>query len=488
MTQSQSARLVVCCRHSFRGLATIVVAIALLLQIHSPAAAQLAGGGGGGQGGGGFGGGGAGGQGGRGGFPGGIAIDANGVVSADFSAAGSARLSKQRAEAFQSKYLNGDINTPSELRKVSLNRLEQACLPFAEKNQPASVDMQYLAGLQRIDFVFLYPQTGDLVIAGPAGSFAPDGAGRMVSVDSGRPVLRLDDLLVSLRTVTSASLIGCSIDPTRENLARFSDYVRRNSTAATPAQIGQRFQEMTAALGLQEVSVFGIAPDSHFAQTLVDADYQMKMLSIGKTRVPVRGFRSHLAMIPVGGNTLQRWWFTPLYEPFQKTPDGNAYAFSGQRVQLMSQEEQVNASGQKSKAAFTRISTQAFAKQFTDKYEEIAVASPVFAELQNLIDLAVLAALIDKEKLDQKVQWNMSLFLDEERAAVARGRVPKTVDSTFNTRKAGRVIIGLVAGGVSIQAHELLNSVPLEESTDRSLTGPASASTPAADLANWWWD
>ncbi len=348
--------------------------------------------------------------------------------------------------------------------------------------------MQFLAGLQRIDFVFAYPETGDLVIAGPAGGFAPDSTGRMVGIESGRPVLRLDDLLVALRTVKTANLIGCSIDQTQEGLAAFSNFVRRNSSPATPATISRRFQGMANALGPQNVSVQGVAPNSHFARVLVEADYLMKMISIGRLRIPVRGFRSHLSMIPVGGNTMQRWWFTPLYDPFQKTPDGNAFAFSGQRVQLMSQDEQISASGQRTQTAFKRVSTEAFSRQFTDKYDQVAAVAPVFAELQNLIDLAVLAALIHKESLDEKLSWQMPLFLDAERATVAQGQVPKTVDSSFNTRKAGRVVIGLLAGGVTIDTRSLLEATPILESTDRTLTGPAATSKPTGDLSNWWWD
>ena len=460
--------------------------LAVVLGSSSPTVAQFAGGFGGQGGfGGGFGGGGFGGQG---GFPGGIAIDANGIVSVNAKTTGSAALSKQRVEAFQTEHLNRDITASSELRKVSLNRLEKACEEFAARNESAPADMQYLAGLQRIDFVFVYPETGDLVIAGPAGGFAPDNTGRMIGTESGRPVLRLDDLLVALRTVKSAGLIGCSIDPTQDGLAAFNNFVRNNSSPASTATIARRFQGMAAALGPQNVSVQGVAPDSHFARTLVEADYLMKMISIGRLRLPVGGFRSHLSMIPVGGNTMQRWWFTPLYDPFQKTPDGNAFAFAGQRVQLMSQDEQISASGQRIQTAFKRVSTEAFASQFTEKYEQVAAVAPVIAELQNLIDLAVLAALIHKEDLARKAGWQMSLFLDVERATIAQGRVPKTVDSSFNTRNAGRVIIGLIAGGVTIDARSLLQTTPLVESTDRILTGPATASRPATEQTHWWWD
>ena len=54
---------------------------------------------------------------------------------------------------------------------VSLTRLEkQVQLLLAAGRQP-SEEMQVLAGLQRIEYVFVYPESGDLVLAGPAGDW-----------------------------------------------------------------------------------------------------------------------------------------------------------------------------------------------------------------------------------------------------------------------------------------------------------------------------
>ena len=43
--------------------------------------------------------------------------------------------------------------------------------------QPVSDEMKYLAGLLRIHYVFFYPETGDIVLAGPAEGFAEDPVG-----------------------------------------------------------------------------------------------------------------------------------------------------------------------------------------------------------------------------------------------------------------------------------------------------------------------
>ncbi len=59
--------------------------------------------------------------------------------------------------------------------------------------------MQVLAGLQRIQYVFVYPESGDLVLAGPAGDWRPGPENIIVGADTGLPVVRLDDLVVVLR-------------------------------------------------------------------------------------------------------------------------------------------------------------------------------------------------------------------------------------------------------------------------------------------------
>ena len=78
--------------------------------------------------------------------------------------------------------------------------------------------MQYLAGLTSLQYVFYYPDSQDIVIAGPAEGFMLDSLGRPVGIASGRAVLQLEDLIVALRAFgpdgKKTATVGCSIDPT----------------------------------------------------------------------------------------------------------------------------------------------------------------------------------------------------------------------------------------------------------------------------------
>ncbi len=442
---------------------------------------------GGGQGGGIGGGNQGGGQGGGQGQQGGIAIDPAGVVSAAYQKETTDKLSLKRLEAVARKSLSKDINQHATLRKVSLVRLERTCQKFAEQKQHVTDEIDFLAGIQRIDYVFVYPESGDIVIAGPAEGFAANAIGRVVGVTTGRPPLRLDDLIVALRTVGKTRMIGCSIDPVPANHAKLIDAAKANAGPSTPAAIQQRFQQLARILGNQVVTVQGVPAESHFAHVLVEADYRMKLIAVGVERPKVTGLRSQMDLQLPGETIYQRWWFTPLYDSINTTEDANAFQLTGQRLQLLSQDEQTDQSGRRTNAATTRVSTQRFAKQFTEKFEDLAAAVPIFAELQNVTDLCILAALLRQERLTERVDWKMDLFLDSDRMPVLIGRAPQHVPTVGNWKRSGQLMLGLI-GGVSIDASTALQSVPRSSDKSRSLESARTQKSVPADADRWWWD
>ncbi|HUG94457.1 MAG TPA: DUF1598 domain-containing protein [Planctomycetaceae bacterium] len=420
----------------------------------------------------------------------GIDIDAEGVVTPDFAVAAGQRLSRKQLEAAAATLLSDDVNRFSPLRKVSLVRLEAACRELAG-TQDATPEMQFLAGLQRIDYVFVYPETNDLVIAGPAEGFAPDADGRPVGISTGRPPLRLDDLIVALRALERGGWLGCSIDPRPEQLAALQRYVAANSGPVAQGQAVRRFREMAEVLGMQDVRVRGVPAETHFGQLLVEADYRMKRLSLALENPQIRGFRSQLELLRAQGHAIQRFWFIPLYDPFQTTEDRHAFQFAGQRAQLLSQEEYSDEAGARRAAPFTRVSTQQFAKIFTDKFPELADTLPVFAELQNVFDLAVLAALIRKERLADRVDWTMSLFLDADRLQVPTGPAPRQVGSVFNYKKARRgILVALIGGGVMIDPLRTVESAEFIVDPATRLDGRRASAQAVGRGADqpWWWD
>ena len=125
----------------------------------------------------------------------GVIIDAAGVLSKKTFTDPSGQLTRERiAEAKTT--LDPKVTAYSKLRKISLNRLEAVA---GQHQGVLSEEMRCLAGLQRIRYVFYYPETKDIVIAGPAEGWFTNVAGHVVGINTGRPVVQLQDLVVGLR-------------------------------------------------------------------------------------------------------------------------------------------------------------------------------------------------------------------------------------------------------------------------------------------------
>ena len=157
-----------------------------------------------------------------GGQAGGIEIDADGVLSSRALFDNSGDLDRQRAQAAKS-LLTGDLQKKTEMRWIAINRLEARAADLLAAGQPLPDEMKYLAGMTRVTHVFYFPESKDIVIGGPAEPFFRNSQNRVVGTETGAATLKLEDLVVALRTFApgkNSGLISVSIDPTQEGLAR----------------------------------------------------------------------------------------------------------------------------------------------------------------------------------------------------------------------------------------------------------------------------
>lgn len=468
---------------------SLVLFILSLLILPTFALAQLGGGtggGGGAGGGGGFGGGG--GLGGNNQNSSGVKIDPNGVMSLLLENDSAGQLQKKRRDAASKKSAGNQLGKKSHLRYVSLVQLEKELGPVLEKQSSIPDEIFYLAGLTRLEYVFVFPDEHDLVIAGPADTFVPDAIGRMIGTESGRPILRLDDLFVALRTLRKAHQLGCSIDPTPEGLVELRKFLQQGGPSSYAA-VESRFQKMDEILGLQNVRIDGLPTDSHFASIVVEADYRMKRIAIGLENPQVKGMKSYLSTMPANGNNMQRWWFVPSYESISHDADGNAYQFVGNRAKLLTEEEVIDVNGNRSSSGTVNKSAQAFAKLFTEKFPEIAKASPVFAELQNLVDWSIFAALLMKERIPERIGWQAELLLDDQRLTHPVFATPVKVPSQVNYRRTANMVVGMVCGGVILTPNKAYSEFAAASRGERLATQRTSAveHQPEKDR-RWWWD
>ena len=429
---------------------------------------------------------------------GGIEINTDGVFQSKLFYDLSGDLDRQRMQAAQSN-LNKDVQKSSTLRKISLNRLEAAFKAHKTTGKPIPPEMNYLAGITRLTHVFYYPETKDIVLAGPAEGFFRTAQDRIVGMKSGEAVLQLEDLIVAMRAFAPNSnptrTISCSIDPTQAGLAGLRQAhkqaqqqinANRGFNGISENQIASFFQE---AMGMQKITVKGVSPKTHFAQVLVDADYHMKLIGIGLERPPVR-ITSYLDKAKSGStNSLQRWYFRPNYDYVKVTDDEMAMQLDGGGVELVGEDELVTADGKRRGTGKASRASRTFCSSFTKNYDALAKKMPVYAELRNLIDMSVAAAFIHEMDFYGEANWNMEYFGNEASYPIERFNAPTKVAPAINAVWKNGLLFTPIGGGVKIQPRVALSSDRMKTDESGAITETRkSINTAALKSDQWWWD
>ena len=426
---------------------------------------------------------------------GGVLISTEGILNRRPTPGNARQLNAERFNAAKVA-LNQDLQKASELRKVSLNRLEAEVAKMIDAGTPVPPDALYLAGLTRITHVFYYPETKDIVIAGPAEGFFFTAENSVVGMNSGRATLKLEDLVVALRAfapdTNKPSLITCSIDPTQEGLVRFRNVVQnlQRSGQFRPGMENRVVQAYKDSLGLQTVKVTGVSTKTDFARVLVEADYRMKLIGLGLERPAVKGITSFAAKAsPTSGNSLQRWFFEPDYDCVTINEDRTAIEFRGQGVKLVGEDETVGAKGQRKGKGKMGGASRAFTKSFTKNFSKLAEKTPIWAELRNVIDMSIAAAFIQKVDMYNKADWSLGVFGDESRFPVEKYTAATQVAPVTNAFWKNGSFMSPIAGGVQFQARIALNSdhVTVDDQGEVNKVRD-SVQFDGLEPGQWWWD
>lgn len=414
---------------------------------------------------------------------GGVMIDADGVLrNAEIAEFGLLRRARQAAM----EAVPQGVARPSELRKISLRRLQAAIRQRREAglDETLTDEMLFLAGLTRVEYVFVYPESGDIVLAGPAEGWKIGERGSFVGATSGKATLHLHHLLVAFRTAEAASTrpITCSIDPTAQGLQRLQAFLRTQRTFNVGTMSG-----IEKSLGPQQVVLANVPENCDFARTMVAADFRMKRLAMNFDRSPVRGIPSYLSMISASSSGLQsmtpRWWMAPNYETLLRDKDGLVWQLRGPGVKIMTEDSFIEATGGKvEQAGRSSAAARRWAELMTKHFEEIGRHYPVFGRLRNIMDMSVVAALMIKERLPERANCNLNEFLDEELISVDAFPAPRQIDTQASVVKQRGSYIISASGGVEISTWLVAQQSEINE----QLTPFRAAHSTAAD--NWWWD
>lgn len=415
---------------------------------------------------------------------GGVDISTDGVLNNTRPEA-----SKELAEARRKglAQIPGQLNQPTKLRMISLRRLQEAIAAAQQAQQPLPEVIQCLAGLQRIQYVFVDPEHHDIILAGPADGWMIDAMGDVVGRTNHQPVMQIDDLLVALRTTDAARHggVSCSINPTPEGLKRFQEFIRQQKTIGDPQRTLASIEE---SIGPQNITLKGVPDSSRFAAVMVAADFRMKRLAMNFEPAPIKGLPSYLDMIPAGPkvqNLMPRWWLATSYEPLAKDAEGLAWEIRGPGVKCMTEEDYITSTGQAKGTGKSNAAAQKWADLMTAKYDELSEHDTVFRQLRNCMDLSVAVAIILREHLADRADCRLTLLMDAKQLPIYEHPVPRQVPTAASFVKKGHNYLISASGGVQFQPWAIVEHRVTDDAPS-AVRGKVLQT--AAESKTWWWN
>lgn len=382
--------------------------------------------------------------------------------------------------------VDGDMSKQAKMRVISLRQLESAVAKAKANGEELPDSVKYMAGLQRIEYVFV--SEDDVLIAGPAEGWSVNEAGAVVGNKSGRPVLHLEDFVTALRSVEDARQgfgITVSIDPTEEGNNKLNSFYAelRKNRQQFNAQVARMAEQ---AMGAQNVSLTGIPTDSRFAQVLVAADYQMKRYAMGFEQAPVADMPSLMHMAQANPrkapkSITPRFWMECNYNPVGRSEDGKAFHLTGPAVKALTEQQAIATDGKNKSAKKGHPMAQAWAQSMTENFETLAEKQVVFGELRNIMDMSVIAALIANENLLEKTNLEIPALLGKVKSE--GWNTPKTVPAQCSFVKLINSTLATVSGGIVLDSWSVAENVKADATVAQS-----RAKAIGAKSEQWWWD
>lgn len=406
---------------------------------------------------------------------GGVFVDPSNIVkAAPATISGEVRRQIEAAVACE-----GDaLRTTTKLRKLSLRKLQESLERSLTENAPLPPEVAFMAGLQRIEYVFVNRAERDIVLAGPGEGWEVDAAGNVVGVTTGCPVIRLEDFLVALRSVESARQvdggISCSINPTTEGSAALAKLLKQMKEFRPEAAT-----TIEETCGPQAITLTGIPGASRYAQVLVAADYKLKRLSMGFDKAPIADMPSYLEIAQRKDSqraAAPRFWMECSYQPLARTEDGLTWQLRGSGVKTLVEDGRLSESGQRIATRSGNALADKWAETMTEQFDSLAQKEPAFRELRNLMDMSVVAALIAEERMWDKAGFDAGLLTDASRLPTPEYHVPQTVPTQCSFVRLASSWLVTASGGVDVNPWSVVKNNQIDSSLEQlraSLEGPA---------------
>ena len=416
---------------------------------------------------------------------GGVEIDANGILRI---APKKTMDEVGRTLARLLEPLPTDLNQESSIRKISLKKLDEQLRQHVAQEREFPDTMRYLGGLTSIRYVVVVPEENDILLVGPAEGWKVDAQGYVVGTKSGKPVLRLEDLITVFRTWNNQqrpTVITCSIDPTQEALAN----VARLDTLTPPnrANVEAYATALEQAYGLNVVTIRGVPEKSRIGKILVAADYKMKKIGLGQEPSQVRGLPSYTSLLSGRPKQINpRFWLAPEYTTVSHDSKKLTWELGAVKVKALSEDEYVDTrSGSRQSTGNLDRAAVSWCDKMTANYDALAKVDPVFGELKNCMEIALVVALIHREGLLHVAGCKLPAFADDALLKMPKYQMfdyptPQFVQSRATISRSGRLVV-VSCGGVEINPFGAVEKATLNNAIDKQREKLVSV-----DNDSWW--
>ena len=159
----------------------------------------------------------------------------------------------------------------------------------------------------------------------------------------------------------------------------------------------------------------------------------------------------------------------------------------------------INDQGERIHTGKSKGPTKAFADDFTDHYAEISKKYPIYQQLKNVFDMALISAIIRQERIAERVDWQMTFFRSTDDALSyqpALEPAPNQVSSVINHRMIKQRLKGRtlkhtlvgVSGGISYDVSQVVSPESMKTEATGELARTRTDAGAVVESNQWWWD
>lgn len=240
------------------------------------------------------------------------------------------------------------------------------------------------------------------------------------------PALHMDDLVVNMRNVWNREPHPyCSLDPRAQDVLKLNQLASQPGFVSSVEQMHSFFKKIKEAWGPQSIVVGGVPRNSRHAHVMINADYHMKKVSQGL--VHLAGIRSCIdivldearrqidktGQIPPLGMSMSRFWFhLGKGDPTYHESEG-IICLDKCSVVVLTEKQCATADGTLYDSGEDNPHADAFAQEFSERFQKAATLVREYADLENLYRLsAVLRAMLLRD-VANRARLDLRFFLKD---------------------------------------------------------------------------